>query len=113
MGRRSERITGEVKPMSTTQEQFADIAQRGQEALIKTATGWVDGLREYIATATSTITGAQADLPDGRDLVNSAVDGAFDVAEQLLRSQRELAATLLGAGAEVADATRKAAAQLL
>src|SRR5882762_639987 len=89
--------------MTSTQEQFVDFAQRGQETLIKTVQDWADTAQAY----TRSFTEAQPELPAAKDIVNNV----FDFAEQLLRSQRELATSLIAAGAEVAEATRVATEQ--
>jgi len=89
--------------MTSTQEQFVDFAQRGQETLIKTVQDWADTAQAY----TRSFTEAQPELPAAKDIVNNV----FDFAEQLLRSQRELATSLVAAGAEVAEATRVATEQ--
>jgi hypothetical protein len=89
--------------MSTAQDQFADFAQRGQQTLINAVKDWTDAAAEYART----VAGAQPELPTARDVV----DNVFDFAEQLLRGHRELAANLVAAGTEVAEATRTAAEQ--
>jgi hypothetical protein len=89
--------------MSTAQEQFTDFAQRGQQTLINTVKDWTDTAAGYART----VAGAQPELPTAGDVVSNV----FDFAEQLLRGQRELAANLVAAGTEVAEATRKAAEQ--
>ncbi|HEX4248434.1 MAG TPA: hypothetical protein VH008_11270 [Pseudonocardia sp.] len=89
--------------MTSTQEQFVDFAQRGQETLIKAVREWADTAQAY----TRTFAAAQPELPAARDVVNNV----FDFAEQVLRSQRELATSLVAAGAEVAEATRAATEQ--
>ncbi|HEY0578696.1 MAG TPA: hypothetical protein VGD73_31725 [Pseudonocardia sp.] len=76
--------------MTTTQEQFVDIAQRGQETLFKAVGDWVDTAREFATTVTAK---AQSELPDSQDVVNQV----FDFAEQVLRTQRELATNLVTA----------------
>lgn len=89
--------------MTSTQEQFADFAQRGQETLIKAVQDWADTAQTY----TRTFVEAQPELPAARDIVNNV----FDFAEQLLRSQRDFATSLVAAGTEVAEATRVATEQ--
>jgi len=89
--------------MTSTQEQFADFAQRGQETLIKAVQDWTDTAQAY----TRTFVEAQPELPAAKDVVNNV----FDFAEQLLRSQRELATSLVAASVEVVDATRVAGEQ--
>ena len=89
--------------MTSTQEQFADFAQRGQETLIKAVQDWADTAQAY----TRTFVEAQPELPAAKDVVNNV----FDFAEQLLRSQRELATSLVAAGVEVVEATRAAGEQ--
>jgi len=76
--------------MTTTQEQFVDFAQRGQQALFNAVGEWVDTAREFASTVTAK---AQSELPDGQDAVNQV----FDFAEQLLRGQREVATNLVAA----------------
>ena len=86
--------------MTSTQEQLADFAQRGQETLIKAVQDWADTAQAY----TRTFVEAQPELPAAKDVVNNV----FDFAEQLLRSQRELATSLVAAGVEVVEETRAA-----
>jgi len=81
--------------MTTTQEQFVDFAQRGQETLFKAVGEWVDTAREFA----STVAKAQPELPDSQDVVNQV----FDLAEQVLRGQRELATNLVAAVRESGD----------
>jgi hypothetical protein len=90
--------------MSTAQEQFADFAQRRQQTLISAVKDWTDTAAGYART----VADAQPELPTAREVV----DNVYDFAEQLLRGQRELAATLVTAGTEAAEVTRKAAEQV-
>jgi hypothetical protein len=76
-------------------EQIADIARRGQEAATAAAQAWTGALRTY----------ADAVTPRGARPVDpqAAVAATFDLAEQLLGTQRELAATTLTLLSEAAE----------
>ena len=83
-----------------TTEQFTDLAQRGQAATTAAVESWTRALRSY----------ADAVTPQGPQPVDVqvATSATFDLAERLLQTQREFAATAL---ALLTEATESATAQ--
>jgi hypothetical protein len=91
--------------MQSLQDQFIEFTQRGQESALKATRTWIDNLAEYAASA------ARAQPSLGIALDNAfgiALDNAFDYAEQVLRAQSALAATLLGTANEAVQAAQRA-----
>jgi DNA-binding MarR family transcriptional regulator len=86
--------------MTTAQQQFVDLTERGQEALAKAIKTWADTAQEY----TATLSQASTALPQPQDVLNDV----FDFAERLIKAQRDFATTLLAVGAEVTESTRRA-----
>jgi hypothetical protein len=76
-------------------EQFTDIARRSQEATTAAVEGWTRALRGYTDAVT----------PEGLRPVDLqvATSAAFDLAEQILTTQREFATTALGLLTEAAE----------
>jgi len=89
--------------MTTAQEQFTDLTQRGQETFAKALGTWTETLHDY----TANFRNGQYGLPTAENLVNDV----FDFVEEVLRAQREVATSLLSAGSKVSDATKKVTEQ--
>lgn len=70
--------------MSTPQDQFAKIAQQGQEAVTGAVRTWTDAVQRLANQPAGA-------LPD----VSAVVDNAFDFAERLLATQREFTKSVL------------------
>lgn len=88
---------------TSTQKQFADIAARQQESITRAVQSWTDTVQDY----TQRLAKGQPGVPNVRESVNSA----FDVAEQLLHTQRQLVVGLLDVGTETGETVRKATEQ--
>jgi hypothetical protein len=86
--------------MSITQQQFADLTERGHETLAKAIKTWADTAQVY----TTTLSRASTALPQPQEVLNDV----FDFAERLIKAQREFATVLLAAGTELTESTRKA-----
>jgi hypothetical protein len=86
--------------MSAPTEQFAEFAQRSQDAIADAVTTAVRTWTQTVKACSPTFAGRPAELPD----VQAAVNAAFDLAEQLLHDQRELVKAVLGAGVQAAEA---------
>ncbi|HTF55275.1 MAG TPA: hypothetical protein VK735_48185 [Pseudonocardia sp.] len=86
--------------MTNAQQQFVDLAERGQETLANVIKTWADTAQEYTATLSRTSTA----LPQPQDVLNDV----FDFAERLIKAQRDFATTLLAVGAQVTESTRRA-----
>ena len=69
--------------MATPTDQFADIANRSQEAVTTAVRTWADTVQSFA----SKLTAGQSQLAD----LSSVVDQYFDLAEKVLANQRELA----------------------
>jgi len=82
--------------MTAPTEQFAEFAQRSQDAVTTAVRTWTQAVKAY----SGAFAGRPAELPD----VQAAVNAAFDLAEQLLHDQRELVKAVLTAGAQAAEA---------
>jgi gas vesicle protein len=89
--------------MTTAQEQFTDVTQRGQETFTKAFESWTETVQDY----TANIRNGQYGLPTAENLVNDV----FDFATEILRAQREIATSLVSAGSKVSEATRKVTEQ--
>ena len=85
-------------PSFPYQDQFTAIAQQGREAAIEAVRTWTEAVQRLASQP-----GASA--PD----VGAVIDNAFDLAERLLKTQRELTKSALHAAAtstaNTADAT--------
>jgi len=84
---------------TTTQDQLTDLTQRGQQVFTKAFEAWTETVQDY---ATNFGNGHYG-LPTADHLVNDV----FDLAEEVLRAQREVATSLLNAGSKVSEATKK------
>jgi gas vesicle protein len=69
--------------MATPTDQFADIANRSQEAVTTAVHDWAD----TVQSLASMVAAGQSQLPN----LHSVVDQYFDFAEKMLTSQREFA----------------------
>jgi hypothetical protein len=81
------------------QDQFIEFAKSGQAAINEAVHTWAENVQAFAGTML-----AQPKVPSAVEIV----DNAFDVAEQLLATQRQFAKSLLAAGAQ---ATEVASAQ--
>ncbi|WP_232666113.1 hypothetical protein [Pseudonocardia sp. TRM90224] len=79
--------------MSAPTDQFTETVTRAQEAVTAAVRTWTD-------TVLSSLSGVQA-LPDA----TAVVDRYFEIAQQVLDTQREFAHSVLAAGVLKADAT--------
>ena len=91
--------------MTAPTEQILDLTRRGQEAVATAVRTWADAVQ----SATGSFAGGPDKLPDLRAIVDSSVDQAFDVAEKVLAAQRQLAHTILAAGAQATEAVTEQA----
>jgi hypothetical protein len=82
--------------MTTPQDQFTDVARRGQEAVTTAMRAWAENVQAMMASG--------AGGPSGVPSPQQVVDNVFDFAEQMLAAQREFAKTLLAAGAQATEA---------
>ena|SRR3712207_4485380 len=82
--------------MTAPTDQFAEFAQRSQDALTSAVRTWT----RTVKACSGTFAGHPAGLPD----VQAAVNAAFDLAEQLLHDQRELVKAVFAAGTQAAEA---------
>ena len=89
--------------MSTAQDQFADFTQRGSAAAVAAVTTWLDTARAY----TSGLTSPERSGAGAREAVNTA----YDLAEQLVKAQREFATSLVAECTEAGQLARAAAEQ--
>lgn len=88
--------------MTTPQEQFTDVARRGQEAVSTAMQTWADNMQKLAGTFPA----GDASVPN----VDAVVDNYFTFAEQMLRNQRDLTKSLLAAAtpeATKANGTKK------
>ena len=92
--------------MTAPTEQIFDLTRRGQEAVATAVRTWADAVQSATGSFTA---GGPDKLPDVRAFVDSSVDQAFDVAEKVLAAQRQLAHTVLAAGAQATDAVTEQA----
>jgi hypothetical protein len=69
--------------MTTTTDQFVDIAERNQAAVITAVRSWADAAQSIIGD----LADGQAKLPDAQ----AFVDAYFDFAAKVLTNQREIA----------------------
>lgn len=86
--------------MTTATDQFVDIAKKGQEAVTAAVQNWADNAQNF---ATS-LTGGQPKLPDAQEIVKSY----FDLAEQLLATQRDFAQSVIAKATEATEAATSA-----
>ena len=91
--------------MTAPQDEFAQVARQGQEAITTAMRTWTENVQSMIEGGNP----AQSGLPSPQQVV----DNVFDFAEQLLASQREFATRVLAAGMEANDAATSKARQSL
>jgi hypothetical protein len=92
--------------MTAPTEQILDLTRRSQEAVANAVRTWADTVQSVTGSFAA---GSPDKLPDLRALVDSSVDQAFDVAEKVLAAQRQLAHTILAAGAQATEAVTEQA----
>ena len=86
--------------MTAPTEQFAQIAERSQEAVTTAVRNWTDAVQSF--------TGNQPTLPDAQ----TVVDTYFDFAEKALAKQREIAQQAVAVGVKAAKAVSDQAAKV-
>jgi hypothetical protein len=84
-------------------EQFTDLARRGQAVTTTAVQSWTDALRSY----------AEAVTPSGPQPVDPqvAASATFDLAERLLRTQREFATAAVALLTEAGETVSAHASQ--
>jgi hypothetical protein len=92
--------------MTAPTEQILDLTRRSQEAVANAVRTWADTVQSVTGSFAA---GSPDKLPDLRAFVDSSVDQAFDVAEKVLAAQRQLAHTILAAGAQATEAVTEQA----
>jgi hypothetical protein len=98
--------TWERELMTAPTEQILDLTRRGQEAVATAVRTWADAVQSATGSFAA---GGPDKLPDLRAFVDNSVDQAFDVAEQVLAAQRQLAHTVLAAGVQATEAVTEQA----
>jgi hypothetical protein len=83
--------------MTSTNEQYTQFFQQGQDALRTTVETWTNTVKT-VAAQVPALT-AQFDA-------EAAVDRYFDLSEKVLEAQRDLAKRLVSAGAAVAETVK-------
>ncbi|MGH3871011.1 MAG: hypothetical protein ACRDSR_05765 [Pseudonocardiaceae bacterium] len=87
--------------MTTTQETITDAARRGQDAITSFLRIWADGMQSFVP-----VTDVKPDTKL-RGAVD-VVDNMFDLAEQILATQRELTKSWLNVTSKAAFAAQSA-----
>jgi hypothetical protein len=87
--------------MTAPTDQFADIANRSQEAVTTAVRTWADTVQSFA----SKVTAGQGQLPD----LTSVVDQYFDFAEKVLANQREFAQQWASATVKASEAVTEQA----
>jgi hypothetical protein len=82
--------------MTAPNDQFVDIASRGQEAVVTAVRTWIDTMQGFAGT----LAADQSQRPD----LPSVVEHYFDFAEKLLANQRQLVEAWATGTAQAADA---------
>jgi hypothetical protein len=82
--------------MSTATDQLTEFATRTQEAVTSAVRTWAD----TVGTLTGNLTDTRTALPDAKTVVARY----FDVAQQVLDTQRFFAESLVAAGAQATEA---------
>ncbi|MDQ3151247.1 MAG: helix-turn-helix transcriptional regulator [Actinomycetota bacterium] len=72
------------------QEQFTDVARRGQEAVVVAMQAWAENMQKLVGTLS---TGDATVAPNAE----AVVDDVFNFAERMLHNQREFTKSLLAA----------------
>jgi hypothetical protein len=80
--------------MTTSQDTISDTNRRGQGAYIDAMKLWADSVQKVVGALPT---------PDAK-MLHDVVDGYFDVAEQVLVTQREFAKSVLAATTSAATA---------
>ncbi|HZG89351.1 MAG TPA: hypothetical protein VEZ42_03970 [Pseudonocardia sp.] len=88
--------------MSTTTDQFTEFTARTQEVVTTAVRTWADTVQQL-----TDVSGSPAGVPDAAVFV----DRYFDVAQQVLDTQRRLALTVLSAGTQAAETVSEQAAR--
>ncbi|MDQ3761262.1 MAG: hypothetical protein M3460_06040 [Actinomycetota bacterium] len=84
--------------MTTSQETFSDTTRRGQETFASALQVWADSIQKFY----SSLPTMDARVP------NEVVDNFFNVAEQVLATQREFTKNLVTATTSVATSAASA-----
>jgi hypothetical protein len=86
--------------MTAPTDQFAEIAERSQEAVTTAVRNWTDAVQSF--------TGSRPTLPDAQ----TVVDTYFDFAEKALAKQRELAQQAVAAGVKAVRSVSEQSAKV-
>jgi hypothetical protein len=89
--------------MTSPNDQFAEIANRSQEAVTAAVHTWTDAVQSFAGQ----LGAGQSQLPD----LSSVVDQYFDFAEKVLANQREFAQQWASAAANASGAATEQAQQ--
>src|SRR5262245_16140974 len=89
--------------MSTATDQLSELTSRTQEAVTSAVRTWA----ETVQSLTGTLTDRRVALPDAQALVTRY----FDVAQQVLDTQRRFAETVVAAGTQATEAVTEQAAR--
>jgi hypothetical protein len=87
--------------MTAPTDQFADLANRSQEAVTTAVRTWTDSVQSL----TSQLTAGQGQLPD----LQGVVDQYFDFAEKVLANQRQFAQQWASAASKASEAVTEQA----
>lgn len=90
--------------MTASTDQFVDIAKRSQDAVADSLRTWTETVQGFAGQFAG---GTRPQLPD----TTVAVDRVFDLAEQMLAQQRELAKTVVGASRNAVETMTEQAAK--
>lgn len=80
--------------MTTSQDTIADTSRRGQGAYVDAVKLWADSVQKVVGSLPT---------PDAK-VLHEVVDGYFDVAEQVLVTQRNFAKSVLAVTTSAATA---------
>ncbi|MCO1655563.1 hypothetical protein [Pseudonocardia humida] len=89
--------------MSTATDQFTDLTTRTQEAVGTAVRTWA----ETVQSLTGNLAEGRVALPDAQGIVSRY----FDVAQQVLDTQRRFAETFVAAGTQATEAVTEQAAR--
>ena len=81
--------------MSAVQDQFAALTQQSQDVVTGALRTWAEAVERLTGVAGGAEAGRTAGLPAGLPDPVAAVAAAFDLAEQVLTTQRELTLALV------------------
>ncbi len=84
--------------MTAPQEQYTDVARRGQEAVAAAMQTWAENMQRFVGTMPV----GDAGIPNAE----AVVDNVFNFAEQMLHNQREFTKSLLAATTPSASTPR-------